>query len=127
MTANNSTASIARDAEPTCDQSWSLARLPGWAPSSDWIQLGVEPVQIENGVYQIEGCDLQYDPELPPGCIEFYDHPERGQSFWDDNAEDGSDFAGHVSAFYLGQCRIRRVLPNNQLRNAGGGDASQAL
>ena len=41
MTANNSTAPIPCDAAPTCDQSWSLAPLPSYAPLLDFKRYGV--------------------------------------------------------------------------------------
>ncbi len=87
----------------------ALSVSHGWAP---WIVVGTQP--LENGLYEIEGCDWQYDCELEPGQIEIYDHPERGQSYWDDMGDDGTDFAGHISTFWLLGERIRRVLPNTQ-------------
>jgi hypothetical protein len=77
----------------------------------DWIQLGYGFVPLANGTYEIEGSDDHFDPELPPGQIELYDHPVRGQSYWDEGNDDGSDYAGHTSPFYLGRCRVRRI-PN---------------
>jgi hypothetical protein len=75
----------------------------------NWIQLGYETVNLENGIYEIEDNDEHYDPELSPGQIELYDHPIRGQSYWDEGNDDGSDYAGHTSPFYLGVCRIKRI------------------
>ena len=56
---------------------------------------------LARGTYHIEGETMGLDPELPPGVVEIYEHPIRGLSYWDDWADDGTDFAGHVSAFYL--------------------------
>lgn len=80
----------------------------GFAP---WVTVSLE-TQIESGIYEVEGNDMGSDPELPEGQIEIYDHPVRGQSYWDDDCDDGSDFSGHVSTFFLLGKRIRRVLPN---------------
>jgi hypothetical protein len=33
--------------------------------NKDWIQLGYEVVNLENGIYQIEDSDDHYDSELP--------------------------------------------------------------
>lgn len=75
-----------------------------------WI-LVTGRAEIEEGVYQIEHDDHHYDSELEPGQIEIYEHPIRGLSYWDDMADDSTDFAGHVAVLlYLDGRRIRRVL-----------------
>jgi hypothetical protein len=79
--------------------------------SASWIDFDGSQ-QLENGRYEIEGSDDNYDPELPPGQIEIYDHPVRGQSFWDSGGDDGSDYAGHISPFYLGRVRLRLLQQN---------------
>ena len=98
--------STASDAAPCC---------------ASWITLGDGVVHLENGIYQIEGSDDHYDPELPPGYIEIYDHPVRGQSYWDKGNDDGSDYAGHASPFFLGRCRLRLIQHNTteSLRDTG--------
>jgi len=79
-----------------------------------WIQLGDGYVPLENGIYEIEDSQDRFDPELQLGQIELYDHPVRGQCYWDEGNDDGSDYAGHTSPFYLGRCRVRRIpTPNS--------------
>jgi hypothetical protein len=84
----------------------------------DWVRVDME-TELSNGVYEIEGGHDGRDDDLPQGHIEIYDHPIRGQSFWDGACDDGTDFAGHVSIFWLLGRRVRRVyLPNRSTETA---------
>lgn len=86
--------------------------------STEWIT--VEPATVlENGVYEILGSREQYDPGLPIGHIEIYDHPERGQSYWDHSCDDGTDYADHVSTSYLIRSRVRKVAKSQPAQPEG--------
>lgn len=85
-----------------------------------WITVELS-TRLENGRYEIQGCDDHFDGELQRGQIEIYDHPERGPSYWDDCFDDGSDFAGHASTFWLLGQRVRR-LPNDPITHGAKKD-----
>ncbi len=76
----------------------------------------VGAVPPERGIYQIVPTDkapqrTPLDPSLPAGHVELYVHPIRGLSYWDEGADDTTDFAGHVSWSCLQGVTLRLIAP----------------
>lgn len=65
-------------------------------------------VQPRPGIYRGDGVEV-YDHSIPRGCVEFYEHPQRGLCYWDEGVDDGTDLSGHIPWYFMEGARLTLV------------------